>query len=116
MWINSLRIPRRVPSDRRAQSEADNEAIHVANLLAECKDGLLLLRVLNYLFPGSVDWKIITPFPRNRFQVVANNNEVFRVCKEVVGLELVNNSGLDLADGSRKLTLAISECGGWLCL
>jgi len=43
------------------------------------------------------------------FQKVSNCNEAIRLCKEKLNIPLVAIGGVDLADGSKKLTVAIGE-------
>ena len=48
MWINSLGLDQ-----------------HVNNLAAEVTDGLLLLRLMDKINPGVVDWSKVTMKPKN---------------------------------------------------
>lgn len=50
--------------------------VYINDLLGECKDGLLLLRVLDSIEPGCVDWSKVANPPRNRFQALGNCNQV----------------------------------------
>lgn len=52
LWINSLNI----------------DDISVNNLYEEAKDGILLLKVIDKLKPGLVDWKKVDMKPNNRFK------------------------------------------------
>ena len=48
MWINSLGL----------------EDVYVNNLYEECKDGLLLLKVMDRIEKGIVDWKKVEKKPQ----------------------------------------------------
>ena len=48
-WINTLGI----------------EGVFVSNLVDECRDGVLLCKVIEKIAPGSIDWKIVRDPPKN---------------------------------------------------
>jgi plastin-1 len=54
MWINSL------------GSAPGSDQLYVQNLFGECRDGLALLRVIEHLRPGTVEWKRVEMKPNNR--------------------------------------------------
>lgn len=54
LWINSLNI--RDGSDQ----------LYIHNLLGECQDGLVLLRIIDHIKPGSVNWKRVEKKPNNK--------------------------------------------------
>jgi len=92
LWINSLGIDP-----------------FVNNLFSDLRDGLVILRVMDKVHPGSVDWtKVNTKEPINKFKKIEN-------CKYAVDLgkadpfkfSLVGIGGKDLFDGNKTLTLAI---------
>jgi len=55
-WINSLNI----------------DDLYVTDLYEECKDGLLLLKVISKLAPEAVDWKVVEKTPNNKFKMSSN--------------------------------------------
>ena len=89
-WINSLGI----------------EKVHVYNLYEDVKDGLILLRILDWIKFGSVDWKKIDKLPKNTFKKLANCNEVIDASKKC-GFSIVGIGGSDIHQGNKKLILAI---------
>jgi len=95
LWINSMGL-----------SDGDDK-IHIHNLFSECKDGLLLLRIMDRIQPGSVNWKKVEMKPNNKFKKVSNCNEVIHVGKEEFKFSLVGIGGPDLVDGNKKLTLSV---------
>eukprot|EP00937_MAST-01D_sp_MAST-1D-sp2_P003280 g3280.t1 len=90
MWINSLNI----------------EGVYVNNLFSDVKDGLVILKVMDRVQPGCVDWKRVNIGAKDRFRKVENCNYCVEVGK-ALGFSLVNVGGLDIVDGNKKLVLAI---------
>lgn len=91
MWINSAGVP----------------GVYVNNLATGCRDGLVLLRMLEYIEPRSVNWKKVEMYPNNKFKAVANCNYVIAVAKKELHLSLVGIGGSDIYDGNEKLILAL---------
>ena len=58
MWVNSLKI----------------QDVHVNNLFEDIKDGLVLLKVLDRVEPGCVDWKKVEMKPNLRIKKIGNAN------------------------------------------
>jgi len=68
MWINSLNI----------------EGVYVNELFADQEDGVVLLKVLDYLSPGTVPWgRRVTLEPKNRIKKVENTNLAVQLCKDL---------------------------------
>lgn len=68
MWINSLNI----------------EGVYVNELFADQEDGVVLLRVLDYLSPGTVPWgRRVALEPKNRIKKVENTNLAVQLCKDL---------------------------------
>ena len=95
MWINSLGL-----------TGEDGEPIHINNLYEESKDGILLLRTLDKIKPGVVNWKIIDKKPNNPFKKTVNCNEVIDASKKSK-YHIVGIGGGDIRDGNKKYILAI---------
>ena len=95
MWINSLGL-----------SNDDGEPIHINNLYEESKDGILMLRTLDKIKPGVVNWKIIDKKPNNPFKKTVNCNEVIDASKKSK-YHIVGIGGGDIRDGNKKYILAI---------
>ena len=90
MWINSLNIP----------------DLYINNLFADLNDGVALLKVMEHIEAGCVDWKRVNNPPKNRFKKVENGNYVVNIGR-ALNLTLVNVGGLDIIDGNKKMILAI---------
>ena len=90
MWVNSLKIP----------------DVHVNNLFEDIKDGIVLLKVLDRVEPGCVDWKKVEHKPNMRLKKISNANIAIEIGKNMK-FSLVNVGGIDLVDGKKKLALAL---------
>jgi plastin-1 len=90
MWVNSLNI----------------ENVYVNNLYEDIKDGLVLLKVLERIEPGIVDWKKAEMKPSIKLKKVHNCNYSVDIGKQMK-FSLVGIGGVDLFDGKKKLTLAL---------
>jgi plastin-1 len=90
MWVNSLGI----------------EGVHVSNLVDECRDGVLLCKVLDKVSPGCITWKSVKDPPKTDFDRNINNNTACTACKDLK-LKLIGIGGTDLTKGTRKLVLAV---------
>ena len=90
LWINSLGI----------------DGVYVDNLFDECKDGILLCKVIERIKEGLVDWKKIDMAPKNDFGRNINNNTACDAAKKM-GLKLIGVGGVDITKGDRKGILAI---------
>ena len=95
MWINSLGL-----------TGDDGEPIHINNLYEESKDGILMLRTLDKIKPGVVNWKIVDKKPNNPFKKTVNCNEVIDASKKSK-YHIVGIGGGDIRDGNKKYILAI---------
>jgi len=89
MWINSLNL----------------EDVYVNSLFDDCKDGLVLLKVIDFIEKGIVDWKQVEKNPQNKFKRVANDNYAVVLGKQMK-FSLVGIGGSDIVDGNKKLLLA----------
>jgi len=90
LWINSLGLDP-----------------YVHNLFNDLKDGLVLLRVIDKINPGTVNWKrVYDKAPMHRIKQVENSNYAVELGKELK-FSLVGVGGVDIADGNETLTLAL---------
>lgn len=89
-WMNSLNIP----------------DVYFNNLYEDCKSGSLLLKVIDKIKPGSVNWKNVEMNPNNKFKKVANCNIAIDACK-TAQLRVVGVGGMDIHDGNKKLILGL---------
>ena len=86
MWMNSLGI----------------EGLrHIQNLFEDCRDGLALLKTLDRIKPGCVDWKNrkINKRPKNKYHRVENCDMCVKIGK-VLKFSLVGIGGGDLERGT----------------
>ena len=95
MWINSLGL-----------NDDKGDPIHINNLYEESKDGILLLRTLEKIKPGVVNWKIVDKKANNPFKKTVNCNEVIDASKKSK-YHIVGIGGGDIRDGNKKYILAI---------
>ena len=95
MWINSLGL-----------NDDSGEPIHINNLYEESKDGILLLRTIEKIKPGVVNWKIVDKKANNPFKKTVNCNEVIDASKKSK-YHIVGIGGGDIRDGNKKYILAI---------
>jgi len=89
MWINSLGL----------------EDTYVNGLFEDCKDGLVLLKVINHIEPGIVSWSKVEMKPTNKFKKISNDNYAIVLGKQLK-FSLVGIGGADIVDGNKKLLLA----------
>lgn len=90
MWINTLGI----------------EKTYVNNIFEDCKDGLVLLKVIDKIEPGLVSWDKVEENPANKFKKVANANYAVVLSKHLK-CSLVTTGGADIVDGNKKLILGL---------
>jgi len=91
MWINSLNLD-----------------FTLLNLYEDCKDGLLLLRMLEKILgPGRVDWKKAVLKPDHKLKMIQNTNLVVEVAKNEKSFKIINIGGVDIHDGKPKSILAL---------
>ena len=80
-------------------------------LLAALREGHLLLRALDALSPGCVDWRRAHTPPFKpllaRPRSIENANQAIEVARRLSGLPLVNVSGEDIVNGERKQAAAV---------
>jgi len=88
MWINTLGI----------------DDLYINNLFEDCKDGLVLLKVIDKIEPGLVSWIKVEKEPKNKFKKVSNNNYAV-VLGKYLKLSLVTTGGADIVAGRKKLVL-----------
>ena len=90
MWINSLGI----------------DDVYVNNLYEDVRSGVILLKVIDKINPGVVNWKKVDLAPKNKFAKTVNCNEAIDACKKL-GLSIVGTAGPDINRPERKLVLGI---------
>lgn len=84
----------------------------INSLSDDLRDGRVLLQVIDYIKPGTVNWKRVCMKPQGsnqkltRFQALENTNTVVELCRSFK-FSLVGIQGADVTDGVMKLTLAL---------
>ena len=92
MWINSAGI----------------SGVFLNNLFMDCRDGLALLRVEDWVEPGCVNWRSVEMKPNNKFKCVTNCNIALNVAKNAPLLfSLVGIGGEDIHEGHQNFILAV---------
>eukprot|EP01083_Nonionella_stella_P267022 902517_1 len=92
MWMNSLGI----------------KNMYVNNLYEDCRGGLVLLKVIDKIEPGSVKWKKkVEKKPNNKFKKINNTNYAVDLGK-AMKLSLVNIQGSDITARNKKLILGFT--------
>jgi len=89
LWLNSMGFP-------------------VRNLFEDMKDGLLLLRVLDFVEPGVVKWEKVNMKPTNKFQMLENCVYGVQLCLvNPLKFSLVGIDGRNVHKGDKMPILAI---------
>ena len=95
MWINSLNL-----------QDENLENIYINNLYEESKNGLLLLKTIDKIKPGNINWKVVDKKCSNPFKVQVNCQEAVDASKKC-GFSIVGIGGADIREGNKKYILAI---------
>lgn len=91
MWINSLNI----------------ENLYINNLFADLEDGEHLLKIIDMIRPGTVNWKKVNHETKMKLKKIENANYAVELCKSSLHFPMVNIGGLDIVDGKKKLILSV---------
>ncbi|KAJ7243180.1 fimbrin [Mycena haematopus] len=79
-------------------------------IFEECKDGLILCKLINDSVPDTIDTRVLNKptarKPLNAFQITENNNIVITSAKGI-GCSVVNIGSTDLAEGREHLILGL---------
>lgn len=79
-------------------------------LFDECKDGLILCKLINDSVPDTIDFRVLNKptsrKPLNAFQITENNNIVITSAKGI-GCSIVNIGSSDIAEGREHLILGL---------
>jgi len=79
-------------------------------LFDECKDGLILCKLINDSVPDTIDSRVLNKptarKPLNAFQITENNNIVITSAKGI-GCSVVNIGSSDISEGSEHLILGL---------
>lgn len=92
LWINSLGM----------------EGVYVTNLYNEVKDGLLMIKVIDKIWPGIAEAKRFEKAPNgNKFKMIANGNYIIELCKKQK-IITTGIGGSDIADAKPHLILGLT--------
>ncbi|KZP23446.1 Ca2+-binding actin-bundling protein [Athelia psychrophila] len=79
-------------------------------LFDECRDGLILSKLINDSIPDTIDTRVLNKptakRPLNAFQITENNNIVITSAK-AIGCSVVNIGSSDLAEGTEHLIMGL---------
>lgn len=75
--------------------------------MSDLRDGTVLLKVIDRLRPGVIDWKKYSDKLHSRIHIIQNCNYVVDICKDKLKAVLVNIGGVDIVDGKVSLTLGV---------
>ena len=90
-WINSLKL----------------EGVKkVNNLYQECRNAILLLKIIDKFKPGTVNWKYVELKTKNPFKIAVNCQEVIDSAKRS-GFSIISIMNKDIQEGRKKHILAI---------
>jgi len=92
MWINSLGI---------------ESCPYVDNLFDDLRDGEVILHTMDHVMPRVVDWTRVNKKPTMVFKRIENLNYAVTLGLGPFHFSLVGVQGKDIADGNKKLTLAL---------
>ncbi|KAJ1551241.1 hypothetical protein HK405_014900, partial [Cladochytrium tenue] len=94
--VNDKDISSRVPID-----------MYTMQIFSECKDGLVLAKLINDSVPNTIDERVLNIGKRlNMFQMTENNNVVVNSAK-AIGCSVVNIGAQDLIEGREHLVLGL---------
>ncbi|KAJ1963530.1 fimbrin [Dipsacomyces acuminosporus] len=80
---------------------------HTMQIFDECRDGLILSKLINYSTPDTIDERVLNRGRKlSPFQVTENNNVVINSAK-AIGCSVVNIGSQDLAEGREHLILGL---------
>ncbi|GAB5354651.1 hypothetical protein AAMO2058_000137100 [Amorphochlora amoebiformis] len=80
----------------------------VYDLVEASRDGLLLLRLLDSMAPGSVNWRKAEKNPNMEIKRMSNCDLAVKIGKEApFYFSLVGVGGIDITQGNRKLTMSL---------
>lgn len=89
-WINSLNL----------------DDVYVNDLIEDVKTGVVVLKVMDKLKPGLINWKTIDKNPNNTFKKGINCGQIIEVAKKL-GLKIPGIGGSDFVDGNKKNIIAV---------
>lgn len=92
---NDKHLQKRIPIDKTSMQ-----------LFSECKDGLILAKLINSSVPGTIDERVLNITGNSLFKMTENGNVVINSAK-AIGCSVVNIGAQDLIDGREHLILGL---------
>jgi hypothetical protein len=83
------------------------EDAYVNYLIDDLKNGTILLKVIDKLRPGLVDWKKYSNKLNSRIHIIQNCNYVVDICSNQLQAKLIGIGGIDIVDGKTTLVLGL---------
>lgn len=84
--------------------------LEVTNLFEDVRDGVLLLKIMEKIVPGTISWKSVNmptaEKPLNKFKKVENANYCV-LCAKNMKLNTTTLGGTDIVDGNKKMILGL---------
>lgn len=90
LWINSLEL----------------EGVQVRNLYEDCRDGMILLKVIHKIDPTVVEWNRVEKNADTIFKTGINCQVAIDACAKM-GVKLIGIGAVDIQQANKKLVLAI---------
>jgi len=92
MWINSIGL----------------KGVYIQNLFRDCRNGIVLLKTLDKVVPGSVGWVRVERRPTNKFKKISNCNLLIELGKSApFNFSLVNIDGRNIEEVLLMLSIVI---------
>lgn len=89
-WINSLNL----------------DDLYINDLIEDVKTGIVVLKVMDKLKPGTVDFKTVEKNPNNPYKMGINCTKIIDAAKKL-GLKIPGIGGTDFVNGNKKNVLAV---------
>jgi plastin-1 len=102
----TIHINQQLQNDKHLQGRlpVDPQSMQI---FAECKDGLILAKLINDSVPGTIDERVLNVNKKlNAFQMTENNNVVVNSAK-AIGCSVVNIGSNDIMEGREHLILGL---------
>lgn len=82
--------------------------VQINHLFTDVRTGLVLLRMLDWLEPGTVEWKQVELNPSHKLKCISNLNLFLQLCRDRLRLPMVNIGAVDVySENNSKYVLAI---------
>ena len=104
-WINSRLSP--PPKDNINENYNSNDStIQVDHIGDNLTDGILLLKLLDTIFPEKIDWSKIDKKANNKFKQLQNCSYLISIMKDLA-IPIASLGGRDIVDGQKDKLFAV---------